>query len=153
MRLKKCPECKKEMPAKAEECFYCGVSLKRKPMVCDMATLIISALFLGVFILESREHRDTTTVTTPKIQKEIRQVRKKDGTIDPRENDLDELCKDWVYFKAKIFKYHYEGDEKAATKARRNFQAVNRDLSEYRDEDVHETCKKYETKEFIERYM
>lgn len=80
-------------------------------------------------------------------------VKKKNGTVDQRENDLDELCKDWVYYKAKILKYTKEGDEKAASKARNNFNAVNKDLSEYRDSDISATCAKYDTRENIQKYL
>jgi hypothetical protein len=80
-------------------------------------------------------------------------IKKKDGTVDQRINDLDELCKDWVYYKAKILKYSKEGDEKAAAKARSNFVAVNKDLSEYHDKDVTTTCAKYDTQENIQKYL
>ena len=80
-------------------------------------------------------------------------IKKKDGTVDQRINDLDELCKDWVYYKAKILKHSKEGDEKAAAKARINFVAVNRDLSEYHDKDVSTTCAKYDTRENIQKYL
>lgn len=80
-------------------------------------------------------------------------IKKKDGTVDQRMNDLDELCKDWVYYKTKISKYSKEGDEKAMAEARSNFVAVNRDLSEYHDKDVSTTCAKYDTQENIQKYL
>lgn len=80
-------------------------------------------------------------------------VKKKNGTVDQRNNDLDELCKDWVYYRTMILKYNKEGDENAVVKARSNFAAVNRDLSEYHDNDVYTTCAKYDTKENINKYL
>lgn len=81
------------------------------------------------------------------------QIAKKDGTIDARPDDLDELCKDWVYYRTKILKFTREGNQKAASEARRAFADVNTWLSEYRDNDVATTCAKYDTPEFIRRYL
>lgn len=81
------------------------------------------------------------------------QIAKRDGTVDARANDLDELCKDWVFYRTKILKYTREGDLTAASKARAAFADINTWLSAYRDSDVYNTCAKYDTPEFIRRYI
>lgn len=76
-------------------------------------------------------------------QKSSTQIAKKDGTIDDRENDLDELCKDWVFFRAQILKNNDKGDDEAAEKSRRSFGQTNIWLSDYSEADVSSTCGKY----------
>jgi hypothetical protein len=67
-------------------------------------------------------------------------VRKKDGTIDARENDLNILCEDWRFFRGRILKATAEGDERKATEARQSFQRTNQWLNAYRDDDVAKAC-------------
>lgn len=81
------------------------------------------------------------------------QVTKRDGTVDSRPDDLDELCQDLVYYKAKSYKYAREGDERAAADASADLAAVTADLSEYRPEDVSKTCARYDTQENLAKYM
>jgi TM2 domain-containing membrane protein YozV len=63
-------------------------------------------------------------------------VRKKDGTLDERENDLEELCRDWLFYRDRIVKRVNEGDEQGAAEARQSFQMVNEWLGEYANSDV-----------------
>lgn len=58
-------------------------------------------------------------------------VMKKNGTYDDRPNDLEELCKDFLYYRKKILE-----DPQEAADARATFQQVNADISEYPEEDV-----------------
>ena len=60
-------------------------------------------------------------------------------TIDSRVNDLDELCKDWVFFRAQIFKYCDSGDEEAAEKSRKSFKQIYVWLCDYNEADVSNT--------------
>jgi hypothetical protein len=52
---------------------------------------------------------------------------KKDSKPD-YEMDLTERCKDWLYWRAQIFKRHRDGDEKGANEARRYMNAFMNDL-------------------------
>ena len=88
----------------------------------------------------------TAQVVPPK------QIAKRDGTLDPRPNDLDELCKDWVYYRTKILKHTSEGDLRSAARARAAFADINAWLSAYRDDDVYRVCSKYDTPDFINQY-
>jgi hypothetical protein len=63
-------------------------------------------------------------------------VQKKNGTTDPRPNDLEELCKDWLFYRKQISKYTASGDTEKTERARAAFQDVNIYLSEYADSDV-----------------
>jgi hypothetical protein len=63
-------------------------------------------------------------------------VCKKDGTLDERENDLEELCRDWLFYRDRIVKRVNEGDEQGAAEARQSFQMINEWLGEYANSDV-----------------
>lgn len=63
-------------------------------------------------------------------------IAKKNGTFDERNNDLMELCKDWLYYRNKIMKAARSGDQAATTKARTTFNEINASLSEYHEQDV-----------------
>jgi hypothetical protein len=78
-----------------------------------------------------------TTSVTSKVSS-IPNVPKKDGTYDARTNDLEELCRDYIFFRNRIIKYTREGDEKAANKARADFQQTNRWLEAYNEKDMND---------------
>lgn len=63
-------------------------------------------------------------------------VMKKNGAYDDRPNDLEELCKDYLFYRNKIMKYTRAGDNQGAAKARSSFNEVNDNLSEYSEKDV-----------------
>jgi len=63
-------------------------------------------------------------------------VQKKDGTIDSRPNDLEELCKDWQYYRNKIIEAESAGDSDKAADYRAHFQQVNAWLDDYHESDV-----------------
>jgi hypothetical protein len=63
-------------------------------------------------------------------------VPKKNGSYDPRTNDLWELAQDWVYFRNKIIRLNAQGDAEGASSARKDFEQVNQYISQYREEDV-----------------
>lgn len=63
-------------------------------------------------------------------------IAKKDGSMDERKCDLQELCKDWIFYRRKIMEYSNEGNVAKATDARASFNRVNQWLSAYQDSDV-----------------
>lgn len=148
-----CPACQTSISINAVACPKCGQPLTdtarldeiakryRTQIGCGIITAVI-ILFILLFInLISRTSTETTQIT------------KKDGSVDSRINDLDELCEDFVYYKAKAYKYGREGNEKAASDAREGLAKVNASLSQYRDSDVSSTCEKYDTAENLSKYM
>lgn len=62
-------------------------------------------------------------------------VRKKDGTVDARACDLEELCKDWYFYRRKIVQHANAGANDKAAEARVAFQRVNVWLSAYYEAD------------------
>jgi hypothetical protein len=67
-------------------------------------------------------------------------VRKKDGTIDERDNDLQILCEDWRFYRAQILNAARAGDEQKATAARQHFQRITQWLNAYPNDDVAQAC-------------
>jgi len=63
-------------------------------------------------------------------------IAKTDGTFDDKSNDLMELCKDWLYYREKIFEYTGSGDNASATEARDSFNKINMWLSAYDENDT-----------------
>lgn len=63
-------------------------------------------------------------------------IPKKNGTIAGRACDLEELCKDWVFFRREIYAYTAEGKTEKADAARRSFQQTNVWLTEYEERDT-----------------
>ncbi len=97
----------------------------------------------------SGQTQNASKAPTPQKQ----QVAKKDGTFDKRANDLDELCKDFVYYKAKSYKYGREGQHEKAQEARNSLENTNIWLSQYNESDVTKTCSQYDTEENLAKYM
>lgn len=83
----------------------------------------------------------------------LKQYVKKDGTLDSRKDDLDELCKDWVYYKAKSYKLAREGKNAEANVARVSLSNVNGWLSAYPESDVSAVCATHDTLENNVNYM
>ncbi|QVI86996.1 hypothetical protein [Pseudomonas viridiflava] len=83
----------------------------------------------------------------------LKQYVKLDGTIDPRKDDLDELCKDHVYYTSKTYKYGREGKTKELIEARVELDKNNIWLSAYAHADVSAVCAKYDTPENQAKYM
>jgi hypothetical protein len=64
-------------------------------------------------------------------------VMKKDGTYDQRANDLEEMCRDYVFYRNRILKYTRSGDLGAAADARNSFNQINNTLSiQYYEDDT-----------------
>lgn len=64
-------------------------------------------------------------------------IAKTNGTLDKeRKNDLEELCKDWFYYRKKIRDAVREGDKATLSKQQAVFGRVNFWLKEYNERDV-----------------
>lgn len=63
-------------------------------------------------------------------------VTKLNGTVDDRPNDLEELCRDWLYYRDKILEYEQAGQTENATEARTAWNEINVWLNEYNQSDV-----------------
>jgi hypothetical protein len=69
---------------------------------------------------------------------------KKDETHDMRPNDLEELCKDYLFYRNKILKANKVGDREAVKKSRASFDQINRWINEYNEKDVQAMFNKLE---------
>ncbi len=63
-------------------------------------------------------------------------VKKANGTTDSRANDLEELCKDWLYYRRKITEAESAGDSDRANDYRNSFNSINNWLNDYKESDV-----------------
>jgi hypothetical protein len=63
-------------------------------------------------------------------------VTKKDGSLDARPNDLEELCLDMLYYRKKIIEYTQSGETNKADEARISFNQTNAWLSAYDENDI-----------------
>jgi hypothetical protein len=63
-------------------------------------------------------------------------VAKKDGSLDVRPNDLEELCLDWLYYREKILEYTQSGETDKADKARTAWKEINVWLTVYDENDI-----------------
>jgi hypothetical protein len=64
----------------------------------------------------------------------------KDGSYETgRCNDLEELCKDWLFYRREIIKAQREGDKKKVIEYQENFRQTNEWLNKYKDADVQNT--------------
>jgi hypothetical protein len=113
----------------------------------------VIGVIIGVSILAKIISPSSQTQTATRQQSPKQQYAKKDGTFDERKDDLDELCQDYVFYKAKIYKYAHEGNEKKTQEARVKFKEINYYLSQYSDSDVAKVCSQYDTRENAVKYM
>jgi tetratricopeptide (TPR) repeat protein len=63
-------------------------------------------------------------------------VTKKDGSLDDRSNDLEELCLDYLFYRNRIIEYEQAGQTEKATEARTAWNEINVWLTEYNEDDV-----------------
>ncbi len=159
---KRCAICKSDALSNSEPSSGSASSQSTEKKKTNWIFVIGALVVIGMMgnLLTPKEPKNTSpshatapasslaTQTSPDAQ-----VTKKDGTVDSRPNDLEELCKDYAYYKAKAYKYGREGDEQAAAEARKSFEKVNIWLSQYAEGDVSKTCSKYDTSENLSRYM
>lgn len=64
-------------------------------------------------------------------------VLKKDGTYDARANDLEEMCRDYIFYRNRILKYTRSGEYNKASSARSSFNQINNTLTiQYYEGDI-----------------
>lgn len=79
-------------------------------------------------------------------------VKKINGSLVPLA-DLEEICKDVVYNKAKIIKHHREGNAAKADEARAYFKSFSADLQEFTSTDRDACMNKFDTPANIAKYQ
>lgn len=149
MAMTACRECGKPVSTEAKNCPHCGTSApskKKSKGGIGKWLLIFFAIGLVATVLPKREGASTASAPPKKVEakatpakKELPPectVRKKDGTLDPRECDLEELCKDWIYYRRKAWEYAQKGNRDSLAEAQQGFAQTNAWLSAYREEDV-----------------
>lgn len=152
-----CRECGKHVSTEAKTCPHCGVSTPAKTKAkggVGKWLLIIFVIGLVATVLPKRDkvatapakpHAPSVTVTAKPAEKVLPPectVTKKDGTLDQRECDLEELCKDWVFYRRKAVEASGDGNPEKAQEYQAGFNKTNVWLSAYREEDVQACLKR-----------
>lgn len=99
----------------------------------DSPTKAADPTSLPILIVEAGE---LSTYKDQITRDRVINVYKKNGTIDQREDDLKELCLDWVYYREKIIQYQSEGKTEKVAEAQASMQKTNAWLDEYNENDV-----------------
>lgn len=100
-------------------------SVSTEPTEPTQETLIVPAAHLSNYVDDYNNYDEVY-------------IYKRDGTLDDRPNDLEELCLDYVYYRRKILEYEADGKSEKADEARATFKKVNLWLDEY-DRSDYET--------------
>lgn len=153
MAMTACKECGKQVSTEARACPHCGAAAPAKKKArggIGKWLLIVFAIGLVATILPKKD-KVAASSAPPRVQAQAApraaikaekvlppecKIAKKDGTLDARECDLEELCKDWLFYRRKIVEYSNDGKEEKAADARRWFKRVNVSLTEYDEKDV-----------------
>lgn len=157
---KKCRHCAMIIPGEAKICPHC-----RKVQGWTLSAKIFAGFLLFVLFnititnlskqppparqapsSIAKSEVGASTEVKPVNNTAIHNIPKKDGTYDDRENDLEELCKDWFFYRNKILEYSRAGKTEKAADARESFNQVNAWLSQYKEDDVTAMMSKVEAK-------
>lgn len=138
MAMTTCKECGKQVSTEAKACPHCGTSAPAKKKAkggIGKWLLIVFAIGLVAMILPKQDKATPVASAPPKAQAkspppkkaekvlpEECKITKKDGTLDARECDLEELCKDWVSISARL----WNTPEKATKQRRLMHSAASR---------------------------
>ena len=108
------------------------MTLNHKQIVCSIICLgFVAILALG----SSCKPKDYKDCNVPKA----------DGSYETtRCNDLEELCKDYIFFRKEILKANQEGDNQKVIEYRADFEKVNIWLKAYKESDVEATFSRLE---------
>lgn len=87
-----------------------------------------------------------------KKAKRVELVTRNDGVAVPI-SELEQVCQDVVYNKAKIIKYTRESDPAKADEARAYFRSFSADLKEFQQKDRDRCMEKFDTPANIQKYQ
>lgn len=82
----------------------------------------------------------------------VETVTRNDGVAVPR-SELEQICQDVVYNKAKIIKHTREGDTEKANEARAYFRSFNADLKAFQQKDRDRCMEKFDTPANVQKYQ
>lgn len=156
MSLVTCSECGKDISDQAKACPNCGgINTKyRAPgksgtswWVWGIGIVIVFSLWNVIStpskkIDYSKGTADYLVIEAGMLKNDFNKIGKRfnvkmtNGMVEKRDNDIEELAKDWAFYKERILKASQEGDIPAMDKARASFQDVNAWLDKYNQEDV-----------------
>ena len=107
-----------------------------------LLVVLISTFMLANFHLDAKA-KTFVTIEAGKLAETYEslnganfKLKKKNGTIDERVNDIEELAKDCVFYRRKIIEANISGNNKKLRKYQQSFQQVNQWLNAYDDNDV-----------------
>jgi len=90
-----------------------------------------------VVTVKSGQLRDTIQDRTDTITKDtVIRVQKLDGSYDNRQNDLRELCLDFIFYRDRIIKETARGNTAKADDARMWLDRINVWLNAYHEDDI-----------------
>ena len=155
MAIQKCHECGKDVSTTAKACPNCGASVKKPLLQKNIGCLVVVSLIVLLWIgskcsvpsFDSYREKAKEGQTTEKAATDYRScnVPMKDGSYETtRCNDLEELSKDYIFYRKKILQANQEGNTKKVNEYRAKFQQINAWLSRYNDSDVSKTISHFE---------
>lgn len=103
--------------------------------LCFMTTLFTATGYAGnkkVYLKKGELVKYTSLPSSTDLY-----VMKKDGAYDSRANDLEEMCRDYVFYRNRILKYTRSGNYGEASSARSSFNQINNTLNlQYSESDI-----------------
>lgn len=90
-----------------------------------------------VVTVKSGELRETIRTYSGTVTKStVIRVQKLNGSYDNRENDLRELCLDFIYYRDQVIKETAKGNTSRADAARNTLNQINTWLDAYNEDDI-----------------
>jgi hypothetical protein len=153
MATGKCLECGKDISSSINICPSCEKKFKATDIKWKVTLIFFAVISVwwvsNRFFFEDKKRNmsvsSPSATTAPIIKKTpeasntrevIQNISKKDGSFDARPNDLEELCRDYVFYRRRILQYSKEGKTTDANEARTDFRKVNAYLDAYNDKDI-----------------
>lgn len=148
MALTTCKDCGQQVSTSAKTCPHCGTPApSKKKAKGKFWTWFLGFVVLGLIgaVMPKNDTMSPAAVTSPAMPGKVEakkslppecSIAKKDGTMAERECDLEELCKDWVFFRKRAIESSADGEDAKAKEYQVGFNKTNTWLSAYREEDV-----------------